>query len=72
MPWLTTRQNHAQQMSEIMDDYRKKEIGINLKFILGNPDYEERVAEVEGWEAAAGQAKIKAPGKSALPEWRIW
>jgi len=38
MPWLIVRQNHAPKLSEIMDDYRKKEIGINLKFILGNPD----------------------------------
>ena len=29
------------KVSKIMDYYRKKEIGINLKFILGNPDQED-------------------------------
>jgi hypothetical protein len=31
-----------------MDFYRKKEIGINLKFILGKPDQEDGAAGLAG------------------------
>ena len=45
------------KVSQIMDCSEKKEIGINLKFILGNPDQEDWVTGIVGNNSEERRAK---------------
>jgi hypothetical protein len=51
------------KLSKIMDCWKKKKIGANLKLIFGKPDQKDFVTDVEGVLLKKGGLEIRVPGK---------